>query len=286
MQLYLAGAGTPVPTATRFGTCQVLKVGEDHLMFDCGPAATHKLVKMGLRPTQIDNLFLTHHHYDHSIDLPCFLLTRWNLSTGRERLLSVWGPPPLVSIVERLIGPEGAFALDWKARTQHPGSLEFYAHAGGAGPRPAPEVHAHELQPGATVEGDGWIATAALAQHQEPYLQTLAYRVDSDEGSIVFANDTEACETVARLARGAGTLVVTCWDHQHRMTGRGVTSVMGTLDVARFAQEAGVKRLVLTHTLPALDRPGSRERAIADVGRLYDGEIIFGQELASYDLKT
>ena len=26
-------------------------------MFDCGPAATHKLVKAGLYPTQVDNLF-------------------------------------------------------------------------------------------------------------------------------------------------------------------------------------------------------------------------------------
>lgn len=284
MQLFLVGAGTPVPTATRFGTCQVLKLGESHLMFDCGPAATHKLVKMGLAPTQIDHLFLTHHHYDHNIDLPCFLLTRWNLSTGRERQLNVWGPPPAAWITERLIGPEGAFALDWKARTQHPGSLEFYAHSGGVGARPAPQVDVHDIGPGASVEGEGWTVSAALAQHQEPFLQSLAYRVDSDEGSVVFANDTEACEPVARLTRGAGTLVVTCWDHQHRMTGQGVTSVMGTLDVARFAREAGVKRLVLTHTLPALDRPGSRERAIADVGALYEGEIIFGQEGAAYEL--
>ena len=43
-------------------------------MFDCGPAATHKLVKAGLYPTQVDNLFFTHHHFDHNIDYPCFLL--------------------------------------------------------------------------------------------------------------------------------------------------------------------------------------------------------------------
>ena len=42
--LFVLGAGTPTPTAERFGSSHVLKLGDDLLMFDCGPAATHKLV--------------------------------------------------------------------------------------------------------------------------------------------------------------------------------------------------------------------------------------------------
>ena len=56
--IYTLGAGTPTPTPTRFGSSHVLKLGEQLLMFDCGPAATHKLVKAGLFPTQVDYLFL------------------------------------------------------------------------------------------------------------------------------------------------------------------------------------------------------------------------------------
>jgi ribonuclease BN (tRNA processing enzyme) len=59
---------------------------------------------------------------------------------------------------------------------------------------------------------------------------------------------------------------------------------MGTLEAARFAQQTGVKRLVLTHIHIPLDQPGSREKGIADVARLYEGEIIFGQELMTYEL--
>ena len=43
-------------------------------------------------------------------------------------------------------------------------------------------------------------------------------------------------------------------------------------------------RLILTHTLLALDRPGSRERAITDVASLYEVEIILAEELARYEL--
>jgi ribonuclease BN (tRNA processing enzyme) len=91
MRLYVLGAGTPTPTPDRYGSAFVVEFGARRLMFDCGPAATHKLVKAGLFPTQIDHLFFTHHHFDHDVDYPAFLLTRWDQSIGRERVLRALG---------------------------------------------------------------------------------------------------------------------------------------------------------------------------------------------------
>ena len=71
-KLYILGAGTPTPTESRFGSAYVLDIDGEKIMFDCGPAATHKLVKSGLWPTEIDYLFFTHHHFDHDI---CLLYT-------------------------------------------------------------------------------------------------------------------------------------------------------------------------------------------------------------------
>ena len=53
-------------------------------MIDCGPAATHKLVKAGLWPTDIDYIFFTHHHFDHDVDYQCYLLCRWYQTIGKE----------------------------------------------------------------------------------------------------------------------------------------------------------------------------------------------------------
>ena len=63
VEVFVLGGGTPTPTEFRFGSAHALRIGEEVLMFDCGPAATHKLVKAGLFPTQVDNLFFTHHHF-------------------------------------------------------------------------------------------------------------------------------------------------------------------------------------------------------------------------------
>ena len=61
-------------------------------MFDCGPAATHKLVKAGLYPTQVDNLFFTHHHFDQNIDYPCFLLCHWDQGLAKAKNWMSTGP--------------------------------------------------------------------------------------------------------------------------------------------------------------------------------------------------
>ncbi len=278
--LYLLSSGTPTPTKLRFGTSHVLQLDRDYLMFDCGPASTYKLVQVGLFPTQINYLFFTHHHSDHNTDYPCFLLCRWDQSIGKERRLQVWGPPPTKWITERLIGPDGAFSHDLKARVQAPVSQSTHENRGGSLPRPELSLDVSDISPGVVIKNNRWTVTAARAHHVEPWLESLTYRVDSDEGSIVFTGDTSPCESVSKLSYGADVLVVNCWDHQEAMEMNGeAPGQTGTLDAAKMAQEADIKKLILTHTTPHLSEPGSRERGIRDIACIYQGEIIFGEEL-------
>ena len=284
-RLYILGCGTPTPTKQRFGTASVLQLGEDYLMIDCGPAATHKLVKAGLWPTWIEHLLLTHHHFDHNADLPCFLLCRWDQSIGTEKVLKVFGPPPTATVVERLIGPGGAFVDDWKARVNEPVSQIVHRNRGGSLPRPEPSVQVADIAPGYVAKHEGWEVTAAQARHVEPWLQSVAYRFEYPGGSIVFAGDTEPCETVTELAAGAAVLVVNCWDHQATMDENGeAAGQTGTLDAGHMAQEAGVDRLILTHIGPALAAPDSRQRGVAAIAAIYSGDVIFAEELTRIDL--
>ena len=152
-------------------------------------------------------------------------------------------------------------------------------------PRPKPLVKVANVGPGAVTRQQGWQVTASGARHVEPWLQSLAYRVDTERGSIVFAGDTGPCDDLAVLAKGADVFVANCWDHQESMDKNGeAPGQTGTRDAARFAQEAGAKTLILTHTGRNISRPGSRERAIRKIAAAYDGEIIFGEELMVLDL--
>ena len=183
-------------------------------------------------------------------------------------------------MTERLVGPDGAFSHDWKARVGAPVSQSVHANRGGSLPRPEPSFDVDDVEPGDTIEHNLWTVKIEAAHHVEPWLESLAYRVDSDEGGVVFAGDTGPCESIVALSRGADVLVVNCWDHQESMEENGeAPGQTGTLDAARMALEAGVGKLILTHTGPHLCAPGSREKGIADIARIYTGEIVFGDEL-------
>ena len=138
------------------------------------------------------------------------------------------------------------------------------------------------MGPGIVHRGREWRVAAAPAEHVQPFLDSLAYRLDAAEGSIVFTGDTQPCRSVVELARGADMMVCMCWDDQERMEAMGETAGQcGTVGAARMAQEAGVKRLVLVHVGPHLAAHGPMEKGIGDVRRIYDGEVIFADELMS-----
>ena len=285
VRLLLIGCGTPTPTPERFGSCLVLNVDNEHLMFDCGPASTYKLRRTGLAPIDISHLFFTHHHYDHNADYPCFLLCRWDHERGDVPRLKVYGPPPTERITQRLIGPQGAFVDDWRVRVEHPASQEVYAARGGRVPRPEPRYDIEEIASGSQVSTDHCRVTAGKAIHLQPMMECLTYRIDWNGGSLVITGDTGRHHAIEDLARDATTLVVNVWDHQESMSPTLLSGFCGTLDAAEMARKANVRRLVITHQGPNLCRPGSREKAVAEISAIFKGEIIFGEEFLILDLE-
>ena len=284
-EIFVLGGGTPTPTAERFGSAHVLKIGEETLMFDCGPAATHKLVKAGLFPTQVDNLFFTHHHFDHNIDYPCFLLCRWDQGAGNINELNVYGPSLTEEITDGIIGENGVFSADWRARVGHPLSQQVYQNRGGTLPRLPPNPQAKNIGPGEVASGKNWEVTAALAEHVQPYLDSLAYRVDTPDGSVVFTGDTQPCQSVIDLARDADMMLCMCWDDQDVMNATGeAPGQCGTTGAAEMAQEAGVKKLVLVHMGPNLSSQAPFDQTYLGMQRVYHGDIVFSEELFTIGL--
>ena len=284
--LYVLGAGTPTPTPTRFGSAFVLDVDGEKVMFDCGPAATHKLVKSGLWPTQIDYVFFTHHHFDHDIDYPCFLLCRWDQSIGKENTLQVFGPTLTERITEGVVGEDGLFSHDWKARVYHPLSQKVYVNRGGVLPRRPPKVKARDIGPGTVHTADKWEVTAASAEHVQPYLDSLAYRLETKDGkSVVFTGDTQPCDTVVNLAKDADVLISMCWDDQDLMEDDGeAPGQCGTKGAARMARDAGVKKLVLVHMGPHIAQHGPLEKGLGDIREIFPGQVIYAEELMKLEL--
>ena len=280
MKVWLLGTGTPTPSLRRMCSGYIVEAGGDHIVFDHGFGAHHRLLELGLKATQVSHLFFTHLHYDHMGDYPRLVLTRWDQGGGRVPDLKVFGPPPLRQITERLFATDGAFGPDIRARTNDECSLDLYRARGGVGERkpPAPEVT--ELGSADVIEGAGWTISVAPVVHFAPWLTTYAYRLDHGGRSFVYSGDTGPTKSMIRLADSCDVLVHMC----HHLSGTEhspafARSCTGHLELANIAREAKVKTLVLTHVTEQIDRPGIRERVIAEMAQIYQGNIIFGSDL-------
>ena len=280
-RVIVLGSGTPTPSVVRWGSSFLVEFGGDWLMFDCGPATTYKLYKAGFTATQVDHLFFTHHHSDHDADYPTFLLTRFDMSIGKENDLRVYGPTLTNKLTERLLGEDvGAFWHDIVARTNHPLSLQAYQDRGGTLPRRPPKIHSKDVGPGTVAKGKHWEVTAATVEHVQPYLDSLAYRIDGDEGSIVFSGDTRPCKNLTELAAGADMLVMECVRLESEIQGNAWgESQTGTYGAGQTAADAGVKKLVLCHQSLSLEEPASKVQAIGEITSIFSGPTIWGEEL-------
>ena len=137
MKITLLGTGNPAPSLKRMGSGYIVDVGDDVIVFDHGPGSHHRLLEAGRKATEVTHTFFSHLHYDHFVDFPRLLLTRWDAGAAQIPELKIFGPKPIKRLIEGLIGREGVFGPDLTARTNWGSSLHVYRQRGGKGPRSA-----------------------------------------------------------------------------------------------------------------------------------------------------
>lgn len=149
----------------------------------------------------------------------------------------------------------------------------------------APQIT--EITAGHDVKGGMWTLTTARASHVQPQLECLAFRLESAEGSLCYSGDSGACEEVVELTRGCDVLIHMNHHYSGREPSRAYRAACGNhADNAVTAQRAGVKMLVLTHILTELDQPGVRREILQRIGRVFDGQVVWGEDLMQIDLKA
>jgi ribonuclease Z len=86
IKVTLLGTGTPYPNAERFGSAILVEAGGEKLLFDCGRGAVIRLSQAGTPANEVEALFLTHLHSDHTVGIPDLWLTGWFLGRDDPRL--------------------------------------------------------------------------------------------------------------------------------------------------------------------------------------------------------
>jgi ribonuclease Z len=281
LSITLLGTGTPAPSMTRQSSGYLIDIGTDVIVWDHGPGAHHRLIESGRRSIDVTHAFFTHLHYDHCMDYGRLVLQRWDQGAGRIPDLQVYGPTPIARMTEQLFGKDGIYSGDIDARTTHRSSLDVFEARGGKLPRLRPAPRVTEIHTGSVVKGNGWTITVGHAQHAQPYLECVALRLDTAEGSICYSGDSGGVpDSLVQLAKGADLFIAM----NHFFSGSEPTPAFrqatgNHLDNAEVAKRAGVKTMVLTHLTEQIDQPTIREQIIHEIRKVYDGKLIWGEDL-------
>src|SRR5579885_1287960 len=105
LDLVFLGTSASAPTAGRAPAALLLRRGGDRLLFDCAEGTQRQLMRSSLGLPDLEHVFLTHYHADHTLGLPGMLKTF--ALRGRDLPLTVYGPPGLRELfgdLRRIIG--------------------------------------------------------------------------------------------------------------------------------------------------------------------------------------
>ena len=244
MEIIILGSGTGAPSLERDAAGIVVKIGRENLLFDTGPGTVRKLLNLGLTYQDIDYIFYTHFHTDHTLDLASFLFAaKYPVSLRTKRL--------------NLIGPAGLERL-------YDGFLNLY---GDVITPEAYEVKLQEIQE-QEIRFNGYKISTLRMQHAP---ESLGYRIESNGKAIAYSGDTDVCENLVKLGKGTDVLILDCsFPNEMKVKGHLVPE-----EAAQVARQCSCKRLILSHLYPVCQSDEITEEA----KREFKGKILVAHDL-------
>lgn len=202
----------------------------DRFLFDAPPTALYALKCMRQPLAPIDAIFISHFHADHFFGLP-FLLIEYDVLTRRSSPLTLIGPPGLEDRLMRLM------ELGYPSHTQKP---------------PTYGLRFVEIDDGSTGEVAGLRFEAVEVEHGGEALRAFGFRTELNGRVLAYTGDSQYCEPLLRLGRGADVLVGDCT----YASGRNRPAHMSFDEISDLRDRlGGDTRLVLTHLGPEAPQP-------------------------------
>ncbi len=281
LDICLLGTSGMQPLPGRRLSAALVRAGSSQILIDCGEGTQVAIRERGWGLGNLDTILLTHLHGDHVLGLPGLLLTLANAQRGPDQPLTVYGPEPLLPVLQGLlvVAPRLPFPL----RTRVLGGGEHFPLPGYPGLTGSCAALVHDLPclayaislpraPRFDAERARRLevpVTLWRSLQQGESARLVDGRVITPEqvlGSprrglrLVLATDTSPTPALTDFVRhdgqGADLLIAdamyggeedkpTRWEAQH----------LTFAEAAAIARDGLARRLWLTHFSPALTRP-------------------------------
>lgn len=286
----LGTQGGPMPSRERHEPANALIRRGNAILIDTGDGAITQYISAGGQFPWLSAVFISHLHFDHTAGL--FAVLGLRAQTHTDKPLTIYGPPGTKQLVAGLIegtrpGTQSGYGV--------PDEIEF------RGDRNLTVV---ELTDGASATVGDVKVTAAKNSHYsfvpgsdlDKRYQSLSFRFDLPDRSIVYTGDTGPSRAVEALGQGADMLVSEMIDLDATMANVARrapdmdpksradmaihlrTHHLTTEDIGSMAAAMGVRSVVITHFAGGADAAKLGSYA-SEVRAKFKGKVTVANDL-------
>lgn len=206
----LGTAGGPVPLKHRAQPAHAVISGERTILVDCGDGAMGQLMRAGIDFRHVNEIIISHHHFDHIGGL--YTCLGINMMLQRKSPLKIYGPPGTSEIIRGLL-----------ESCNVPRATGF-GIPGQTLPHPNEFVEVYDLLPEHTLNFDDLRISFCENTHfrveedfGKPGPISFSMRFDTETRSIVYTGDTGPCEKLEQFSHFADLLVAPLMDAEKIM---------------------------------------------------------------------
>jgi ribonuclease BN (tRNA processing enzyme) len=262
-----------------WSTCSVIEVEGHPYIVDCGLGVTRQFVEAGYSLSQVDNIFITHHHSDHNLEFGPLVHTLW--TSGTSDSVAVYGPEGTQNLLDGFLK---SLEIDINVRIEDEKQRDL-----------ASIIKVSEISEGLVMEDERVKVTALKVVHG--LLENcFAFKFETKDKKVIFSGDTIYFPPLIEFSKDADLLV------HEVMLERGINVLAERLkkvkpnlidhlmishttaeDAAKLAKEANVKHMVFNHYVPHIPKEFPNSEFVDAAKRVWDGKITAGYDLCEID---
>ncbi len=249
MKLTILGSGSFTTGPERSKSSHLLEIGKRKILVDAGDGTCNQLMKLGINPTDIDDIFITHFHSDHTLDIYSILVRIHiiNQFSDKESKIRIYGPKGTNNFIKGLDKLYDLNILD---------ENDFSAH----------DVLEKEAFKGFSV-------TPFAVEHSP---SARAYLFEIEGKKIVFSGDSNKCQGIFDASKDADLLIIDCSASKEISE----KAHLNTLDIAEICKKSNVKKAVLTHIRPT----SYNKNLVVEVKEGFDGEVVLAEDFMEIEI--
>lgn len=257
MKLTILGTGSFYVTTKRSGPAYLLEADGKKILVDCGPGTLMRLSQIGVSPEEIDYVFISHFHPDHTGDLFAFQMNfRLNEFFGDHKIKKfpiIYGPSGIETFTKKLSKVCQLPAFDNYSKIKY-------------------QAYEKPIQIGKI------IVKPFRVKHIPFGLSAKAYSLRFEFGGKVIAYSGDSIKHVGleKVSKKADLFVCDC----SYAKGKSSPAHMDTHQIGEIAEKAKPKKVVLTHFYPNLEKLD----LVSEVKEKFDGEVVMGKDMMEVEV--